>query len=278
MPSLLEQQSQFVRALFDPSEEVEVLLRATQGSSVKQGLSIYRNNVFSNYRHVLNNIYPVIQRLVGEDFFAAMCDEYIRTTPSQSGDVRNYGAAFAGFIETYSASQNLVYLPDVARIEWACHQVLNKPDSTIFDVAQLAQIPPEQLAQSRIELCAASALVSSPYPAIKIWQTNQPDYTGDNHVDLDAGAEYGLVLRQQFAVALHPLSAVEFEFLSQLGLHNTMANALQSAQTIAANFDLGACLLRHINNGAMSQLNSTGSGSEPKQTLNPSFRRRPESS
>ncbi len=254
MPNLFEQQSQFINALFNPSQDVESLLRATQYSLAVDGLAIYRNNVFSNYRRVLSSAYPVMQRLLGDGFFAAVCDDYIHTTPSWSGDVRNYGDAFADFLSAHPSLTGLVYLPDVARIEWACHQVLNKPESDKFDVAQLATIPAEQLAQSRIELCAACELVSSPYPAVKIWQTNQPDHLGDGNVDLSAGAEYGLVLRQQFAVTLHTLNAAEFEFLSQLSQHKTLVEALQAAQFVAADFDLGGCLMRHIGNGAISRI------------------------
>lgn len=254
MSNLFEQQSQFINVLFNPSQDVGMLLQSTRGSYAADGLAIYRNNVFSNYHRVLSSVYLVIQRLVGDGFFTAVCDDYIHATPSWSGDVRNYGDAFADFLSTYSLLTDLVYLPDVARIEWACHQVLNKPESVKFEVAQLATIPVEQLAQSRIELCAASALVSSPYPAVKIWQINQSDYEGDGNVDLNAGAEYGLVLRQQFTVTLHPLSATEFEFLSQLDQRKTLAEALQAAQTVAADFDLGGCLMRHIGNGAISSL------------------------
>lgn len=264
MSNLFEQQSQFINALFNPSQDVERLLQATQSSHVAASLAIYRNNVFSNYRRVLGSVYPVIQRLVGDEFFTAVCDDYIHATPSWSGDVRNYGDAFADYLSDHPSLTDLVYLPDVARIEWACHQVLNKPESVKFEVAQLAAIPAEQLAQSCIELCASSALVSSPYPAVKIWQTNQPDHMGDGNVDLNAGAEYGLVLCEQFTVTLHPLSAAEFEFLSQLNQRNTLADALQAAQTIAADFDLGSCLLRHISNGAISQLSSTGGSGEPE--------------
>lgn len=264
MPNLFEQQSQFINALFNSSQDVESLFRATQNSHIADGLAIYRNNVFSNYRRVLSSVYPVIQRLVGDGFFTAVCDDYIHATPSWSGDVRNYGDAFADFLNVHPTLTDLIYLPDVARIEWACHQILSKPESGKFDVTQLATIPAEQLAQSRIELCTASALVSSPYPAVKIWQTNQPDYEGDGNVDLSAGAEYGLVLRQQFTVTLHPLSAAEFEFLSQLGQHKTLAEALQAAQTVAADFDLGGCLMRHIGNGVISTLSATGSRGEPE--------------
>jgi hypothetical protein len=264
MPNLFEQQSQFINAIFNPSQDVGMLLQSTQGSHVAAGLAIYRNNVFSNYRRALSSIYPVIQRLVGDGFFTAVCDDYIHATPSWSGDVRNYGDTFADFLSVHPSLTDLVYLPDVARIEWACHQVLSEPESAMFEVTQLAAIPAEQLAQSHIELCAASALVSSSYPAVAIWQTNQPDYFGGGNVDLSAGAEYCLVLREQFIVTLHPLSAVEFEFLFQLSEHNTFADALQDAQTVAANFDLGGCLMRHIGNGAISQISSTGSSGETK--------------
>lgn len=262
MPSLFEQQSGFISALFNQAEDARAFLLATQGSNVPAGLAIYRNNVFSNYRRVLSAVYPVIQRLVGDDFFTAVSDAYIHAKPSNSGDVRDYGKAFSDFLSSYPAALDLVYLPDVARIEWACHQVLNGSESPMLQVARLSEVTTGQLGQSHIELCAASELIASPYPVVKIWQTNQADFLGDDHVDLSAGAEYGLVLRQQFIVTLHPLSASEFEFLTQLNQQKPLSLAVQSAQAISADFDLGECLMRHISNGAISEIHFKGGGDE----------------
>jgi hypothetical protein len=196
--------------------------------------------------------------LVGTDFFTAVCDDYIRAVPSHSGDVRNYVATFSDFLATHPSAASLVYLPDVARIEWGCHQVLGEPEAQRLDMGQLSDIAPEQLAQARIVMCRASILVSSRYPAISIWQSNQPDYGGNDCISLDAGAEYGLVLRELFEVTVHRLSAAEFAFLACSQHGDVLANALHAAQNISAEFELGHCLQRHIGNRAIGAIELRG--------------------
>ncbi len=253
MPALLEQQKNFARALFNPPDSLDHLaLRAAIGSNVARGIAIYRNNVFSNYRRMLSSTYPVIERLVGADFFAAVSHDYIQATPSYSGDVRNYGDQFAEFLANHSHASALRYLKDVARIEWAYHRVMQSSPLEPFEIAKLSSLPHEQLSQIILELSPVCELISSPYPAFTIWQANQPNYSGDENINLDSGHEYGLVLRHEFAVRPLALNAAEFTFLTHLSERQTLADALLAAQASAADFDLQHCLQRHISNGAIS--------------------------
>ena len=48
--------------------------------------------------------------------------------------------------------------------------------------------------------------IDSPYPILKIWQTNQPDWSGDAIVDLGAGPERLLLRSVQGEVLIEPLS------------------------------------------------------------------------
>lgn len=253
MLSLSEQQHSFAAALFDYSHPSAALLRATQHGTVASGLAIYRNNVYSNYRNNLAHSYPVLARLVGVDYFRQLNDEYIAVTPSLSGDVRDYGAGYADFLQAHRVARPLPYLPDVARLEWQCRQVLARARSAPPDLGFLQMLSSDRYPDLHVQLNHASALLASPYPVLRIWQVNQPDYNGDETIDLDMGAAYMLVLRHQDTVSVLGLGVAEFTFLSQLQQDQRWGDALLAAQAIAPDFDLNGCLLRHVNNGAISR-------------------------
>ena len=251
MASLSEQQRSFAAALFDKKHDIEPLLRATQRGTVASGLAIYRNNVYSNYRNSLTHSYPVLVRLVGEDYFRLLSDAYITRTPSLSGDVRVYGAGFADFLQAHEVAFQLPYLPDVARLEWSCQHVLAQPRCAPPDLSYLQKLNADRYAELRVVLNPASALLASPYPVLRIWQVNQPDYVGDETIDLAQGAAHMLVVRHANTVSVLDLDAAEYAFLSTLQQGLRWGDALQAALALAPDFDLGSCLLRHVNNGAI---------------------------
>ena len=253
MPSLSEQQRSFTAALFDNKHDVEPQLRATQHGTVASGLAIYRNNVYSNYRNSLAHSYPVLERLVGADYFRHLSDAYIAATPSLSGDVRDYGAGYADFLQAHQVTTQLPYLSDVARLEWQCRKVLARARSALPSLSSLQTLSSDRYPDLHVQLNHASALLASPYPVLRIWQVNQPDYAGDETIDLAMGASHMLVLRHQDSVSVLELGAAEFVFLSQLQQDLRWGDALLAVLAIAPDFDLGSCLLRHVNNGAISR-------------------------
>lgn len=253
MTSLSEQQRCFAAALFDSKHDVEPLLRATSNGTVASGLAIYRNNVYSNYRNSLSHSYPVLVRLVGVDYFRLLSDAYIAATPSRSGDVRVYGSGFADLLQAHEVTLQLPYLPDVARLEWSCQHVLAQPRSPAPELRSLSQLDASRYKQLRAELNPAAALLASPYPVLRIWQVNQPDHVGDASVDLAQGAAHMLVLRHADTVSVLDLDAAEYAFLSTLQQGLRWGEALQTALALCPDFDLGSCLLRHVNNGAISR-------------------------
>ena len=253
MSSLSQLQLNFAAALFDNNNSVETMLRATQHGTVASGLAIYRNNVYSNYRNNLARSYPVLERLVGADYFRQLCNKYIAATPSLSGDVRDYGASYADFLQAHEVATQLPYLPDVARLEWQCRQVLARARSAPPDLGFFQTLNSDRYPDLHVELNHASALLASPYPVLRIWQINQPDHVGEETIDLNMGASHMLVLRHQNTVSVLELCAAEFTFLSQLQQDLRWGDALLAAQAITPDFDLGSCLLRHVNNGAISR-------------------------
>ena len=76
MLSLREAQTQFAAAVLDGSDPV---------------YAVYRNNVRTCLGRALADAYPVVERLVGEEFFRHTAYRYIAQHPSRSGDLNAFG-------------------------------------------------------------------------------------------------------------------------------------------------------------------------------------------
>ncbi|MGH6692125.1 MAG: HvfC/BufC family peptide modification chaperone, partial [Gammaproteobacteria bacterium] len=187
MPSLLEVQSAFVRGVFDPADAAVAELIVPGGSSAGARLAVYQRNALGNYGTALRDVFPVLLRLVGEPFFDQLARAYATQTPSCSGDLHDFGAELGAFLEALPAARDLPYLADVARLEWAVHRTFHGRHTPALDAARLAAVPPERLPDLRFELHPAARLLRSPYPVLTIWHVNQPQWTGDQAVDLGLG-------------------------------------------------------------------------------------------
>src|SRR5512134_2126308 len=105
--------------------------------SVSPREQIYRNNVFISLTGALADVYPVVQRLVGEKFFAQLARRYIRAYPSRSGNLHDFGRHLGGFMLPMKELKGLPYLADVAALEWACHESFHAAEAAALDFSRL---------------------------------------------------------------------------------------------------------------------------------------------
>ncbi|MFM9835841.1 MAG: DUF2063 domain-containing protein [Methylophilaceae bacterium] len=253
MMSLLEIQSQFAADLISAEAKGDYGYIRHDGIDEASRLEIYRHNVFHNYREALRATYPVVARLVGEQFFKFAADQYIRAYPSKSGDLNSYGADFVQFLETFSQAQSLPYLADVARLEWLVEEVFHAAEHAPLDIATFTRVAPDQYGDLKFQLHPACRLIKSKFPLAKIWQVNQPDWNDVVGVDLDisAGGEALLVYREQFMVAMRQLSLGEYTMLSTLAEDICFAGAYESAVNVQADFDVAEFLRTQLANATL---------------------------
>jgi hypothetical protein len=197
-------------------------IEPTAGMSGREHLAIYRNAVLGTMLRAMANIYPVCRQLVGEDFFDAMARRYVRHTPSQSPDLGDYGASFADFIADFEPAAALEYLPDVARLEWCWHTAFHATDESGLDIGALGAVPEHALESIRFRMPVSASLLDSDYPIHRIWQVNQPDWSGDQSVDLDEGGVRLIIWRQGYDMRVDPLSEMERQFLGEIAAGRTL--------------------------------------------------------
>ena len=246
MRSLRELQLGFAEALF--GQEASDLAQDVFADGLSSGrrLPIYRNNVFGSFTKALQSVYPVVQQLVGEGFFKFAAAEYISRYPSQSGDLHHYGRQFAEFIASFPPAAELSYLPDTARLEWACHEVFHAADHGPLPLEQLQAVPPGCYGDLKFRLHPAARLIASLFPIHRIWEVNQPGYSGDQTVDLAIGEVRLLVKRTGRVVELNVLTSGEWCFLSTLVDGCSFGEACETAFAAEPSFDLESALRHRV--------------------------------
>ena len=145
MPDLLGFQRDFAAALRDRARTDALAPRlAGAPDAVDRRMAIYRANMVAAADKALSAAYPVIRQVVGEAFFHGLAREYQRGTPSTSGDLTTFGAGFDAFMAAFEHVQDMPWLPDLARLEWAAHRAYGAADAPDWEPAALAAIPPER--------------------------------------------------------------------------------------------------------------------------------------
>ena len=241
MPTWSELQAAFTRALLQDDTAVAGAVLG-DGLVPEARLALYRHHVLTTLTEVLKAAYPVVCRLVDGRFFAYAADCYIRQQPPTGPCLFEYGASLPHFLATFPPCRAYVYLPDVARLEWAMHAAWYAEDAVPRARECLHGIAPDDLAGLTFALDPSVTYVNSPWPIERIWRANQPDADPHETVRLDAGAAALEVRRLDDNVTWRSLAPGTFAWRAALAAHRPLAEAFEAALTAAANFDLATAL------------------------------------
>ena len=253
MPTLRELQAELRGALLDgrdgdPAGAIGAEILG-DGLSPESRLALYRHHVLTTLTSVLADTYGVVTRLVGEGFFAYAADRFVRRHPPGGPCLFEYGAGFAEFLASFPPCRDLVYLPDVARLEWAIHAALHAEDARATDLDGLREIPADLLGGVTLRLDPSLTFLSSPWPIDRIWRANQPGADGDAVVDLGTGGVCIEVRRLGDDVVWRTLPSPEHAFRAALASARTLETAADAALAIDPDFDLGGGLAALLGEG-----------------------------
>ena len=244
---LPELQKQFMNGLLRYDELIHQQLDTQIRTSEKQ-LNIYRNSYTGGLFKAMKDIYPVTEKLLGEDFFEAMCLRYIKQTPCQSFDINQYGMSFAEFADSFDPVKELVYLSDVIRLEWAWHRAYQSADSPQHDFSPLLNFDGTQLASLHFSFYPSMTLLTSPYPVDIIWSANQNDQ--ELAIELDAGPCHLVVWRNGLNSHIDSVDPSFLNFLisiqSNLELSVVQKDASQFEDHLALSLQRGYFLHYHF--------------------------------
>ncbi len=175
MPALRDLQAAFMHDIYTGEQTSAVFLDCSVSSPAR--LSIYRNNTVLGLADVLANAYPVVQQIVGEDFFKTLARHYLKVHPQLAGNRHMFGGELAAFLKGFAPVASLPYLSDIAALEWAHFQASIADDAETLDfnglTAALSADPAFVLV-----LHPSVHMIAQRYNALDIWQAHQKEALG----------------------------------------------------------------------------------------------------
>lgn len=241
-------------ALLDPRLAAPDELRAWNGSDPTRRLAVHRNNVLSSLVDALADTFPVVQELVGEEFFRALAASFVRAAPPRTPILVHYGAEFADFVAGFPPAASVPYLSDVARLEWLRVQAYHAADTVSVGPAMLESLSACDQALGDLRLTFHPSLrgFSSAFATVSIWAAHQG--IGElADIDIHAG-ECALLLRQGLEVVVLPAAAAAIDFVEAVQRGERLDAALDAAVARAADFDLVVLLAALLDRGAVCAL------------------------
>lgn len=186
-------------------------------------LRIYRHAGYAIHVDALATSFPAVRSLLGEACFDGIATRHAARQGSRHGNLQQYGADFATFLDQQPELSGWPWLGALARLEWLRQQVALAADVAAADGRLLASVN----APWRLRPCVR--VLVSPFAVLELWRHALAP--SDHGID-PAIAQSLLLWREGGQVAMREISPAQASFVHQLRQGATPALALAAAQDI----------------------------------------------
>ncbi|MEH6625258.1 MAG: DNA-binding domain-containing protein [Motiliproteus sp.] len=202
--NLAQTQAEFSRSLLGGSTS-PINLAISGPAPAQQLLQLYRNNFVISLTEMLEAVFPVTKRLVGEEFFLQLSKAYILACPLRQAAIESYGQGFPDFIDNCPQTDSLPYLSAMAQLEWNLEQAKACTLKENFPFQQLSEVPQTLQSSISFTLATGSQFMHSEFPVFSIWKAvQQQQFEG-----LDMGQSERLI------IVPRPVESAELVLLSE---------------------------------------------------------------
>jgi len=217
---LAELQRDFARGVRGDTGNVAI---DPAGLSAERRLAVYRNHHRISLGTALATNFPTVVKVLGEDAFQVLAQVFLALDPPRDACLAGYGAGFPSFLESDSRTQNLVYLGDLGRLDWARNLAERADDLAPFGAEHLSAMT--ELETVTLKPHPSLTLLSSRYPLLAICDVAAGE---KEDVTLDAGGVDLMIWRKAGTVTVLALDRPAFDFVHALAEGHALAEAAQS--------------------------------------------------
>jgi len=250
MPAPFE--TSFAEALLDADRPIPFGINAHNAAVSARRFAVYRNNVVAGLVKALKSRFAVVEKIVGEEFFAAMARVFVKEQPPRSPLLATYGDDLPAFIARFEPARGLPYLADVARLEAARTRSYHAADATPLGAEHFAALDAAAVGDIHIDIHPSTEVVRSAYPILTIWAMN----SGEQELAPIENwrGEDALVSRPYLEVEVRALPPGGAAFLLALAAGRRLSEAAEAALADDPDFDLTGNLAELIGSGLVRDI------------------------
>lgn len=207
-------------------------------------LKIYSDAYRLRLIEALEANYPVLAKLLGDEAFGRMTQEYLAIHPSRHFSIRWFGHRLPEFLREFADYSDKPWLAELAEWEWKIAAAFDAADATPLSVDDIAQVTPDNWAELRFTLHPSVQRVSLSTNVVTIVKSAADDIALPSPAPLDANVNW-LIWRNSLAVqyrSLEPAEAAALDAIATGATFGGMCEAIahlvdeEAAPLMAATF------------------------------------------
>ncbi len=170
MTELRELQQAFVDWLLLNDNRISAQIVTTGKADTGTRLEIYASAYRLRLLEALQDSYPSLHTLLGDERFQRLGLDYIKDSPSEHFSIRYFGHHLAGFLKQSPSYSDNSMLAEMATFEWTLRNAFDAGDDPIVITKDVKAVPPAHWADMRIELHSSVQRLDMNWNVPQLWQ------------------------------------------------------------------------------------------------------------
>jgi hypothetical protein len=137
---------------------------------VLERLGIYRNAYQVRLIEALDDTYPVLHALLGDEMFVELGEEFVAERPSVHRSIRWYGSELAEFLSTHAPYAEQPIFAEIALLEWTLAAVFDSADAVPVQRAALSSLDASAWGELSFEFHPSLRRLSLQWNTVAVWQ------------------------------------------------------------------------------------------------------------
>jgi hypothetical protein len=248
---LQQLQQAFLANLSTDDPEFVKYVGAIASLSPSETLEIYRQHIQAKALRPLGGIYSACQKILGQERFEAICNEFFQTYPPQDFLFDGYIAPFAEFLAEHPCLNDYPYIADVAELEWQIDRLLKAVNSPQLDLEALKQVESDRQGDIVFNLPAGAVLMQSDYPLDEIYSIVESDDTENTLTDWQLGHYWFIVWRANadFGIFIESLTKEEWLVLQRIATGASFKEVCDNLSQFYPTLDIASIFPRLVEQG-----------------------------
>ncbi len=170
MTALATTQRQFMNWLLSHQDDLAALIDKNGKLARHEKMTIYAEAYQLRLIEALQDSFPALHTLLGDDRFDGLARDYILQYPSQHFSIRYFGRRLAEFLHGNDRDPQSDLLSEMAGFEWALRHAFDAADEKSVNPDILQQIQPTQWPVLRFRLQPSLQLLDLQWNVPVLWQ------------------------------------------------------------------------------------------------------------
>ena len=170
MPALRQLQSDLQRYLVGDASDIADAIVDAPPLPIDARLGIYRNAYQVRLIEALDDTYPVLHAVLGDEEFAALGAAFVAVQPSVHRSIRWYGGELPHFLAHHPPYAEQPIFAELARLEWTLAEVFDAADAEPRPRAALAAVDPTAWGDLHFEFHPSLRRLHLQWNTAAVWQ------------------------------------------------------------------------------------------------------------